>query len=182
MLWPVFFPGQRPGRCSTFTICRNRICSSLCTRVLITVLLLVGAAAAAAALAPALLSFAILPQALVGSCCCCCCCSSSSFHVCDKWLGPGRRDRRSPDKAGMTATVRTHQYEGPSTLGARPTAPCASGALISSMLSTRELQLQTRLPPQPRSGVACDAWPLRSRWGSRGLPGRGPLRGRSHTG
>ena len=42
ILWPMFFAGQSPGRCSTFTIRRHRIWSSPCMRVLFTVLLLVG--------------------------------------------------------------------------------------------------------------------------------------------
>ena len=99
ILWPMFFADHRPGRCSTFTIRRHRIWSSPCMRVLFTVLILVGAAtgaaaavAAAAALAPDLLSCATLAQACARGYCCCSCSSSSSSHVCDKWLGPGRRD------------------------------------------------------------------------------------------
>ena len=138
--------------CSTFTIRRHRIWSSPCMRVLFTVLLLVGAAAAvaaAAALAPALLSCATLAQACARSCCCCSCSSSSSSHVCDKWLGPGRRDWKSPEKAEMTdsngqnASVPQHSISTKAIallVGARPTAPCASGALLSPMLSIRELQ------------------------------------------
>ena len=152
ILWPMFFAGHRPGRCSTFTIRRHRIWSSPCMRVLFTVLLLVGAAAAvaaAAALAPALLSCATLAQACARSCCCCSCSSSSSSHVCDKWLGPGRRDWKSPEKAEMTdsngqnASVPQHSISTKAIallVGARPTAPCASGALLSPMLSIRELQ------------------------------------------
>ena len=131
---------------------RHRIWSSPCMRVLFTVLLLVGAAAAvaaAAALAPALLSCATLAQACARSCCCCSCSSSSSSHVCDKWLGPGRRDWKSPEKAEMTdsngqnASVPQHSISTKAIallVGARPTAPCASGALLSPMLSIRELQ------------------------------------------
>ena len=152
ILWPMFFAGHRPGRCSTFTIRRHRIWSSPCMRVLFTVLLLVGAAAAvaaAAALAPDLLSCATLAQACARGYCCCSCSSSSSSHVCDKWLGPGRRDWKSPEKAEMTdsngqnASVPQHSISTKAIallVGARPTAPCASGALLSPMLSIRELQ------------------------------------------
>jgi hypothetical protein len=57
-------------------------------------------------------------------------------------LVPGRRDRRSPETAGMTESngqnasvpqhsIRAMPLDGPATLGARPTAPCAAGALLS---------------------------------------------------
>ena len=108
-----------------------------------------AAVAVAAALAPALFSCATLAQACARSCCCCSCSSSSSSHVCDKWLGPGRRDWKSPEKAEMTdsngqnASVPQHSISTKAIallVGARPTAPCASGALLSPMLSIRELQ------------------------------------------
>ena len=145
-------------------------------RVLFTVLLLVGAAAAvaaAAALAPALLSCATLAQACARSCCCCSCSSSSSSHVCDKWLGPGRRDWKSPEKAEMTdsngqnASVPQHSISTKAIallVGARPTAPCASGALLSPMLSTRELQA-------PRPWMKAPPRPLSQKRLAEGLPG-----------
>jgi hypothetical protein len=71
------------------------------------------------------------------------------------------------DSNGQNASVPQHRISTKAIalmVGARPTAPCASGALLSPMLSTRELQA-------PRPWMKAPPRPLSQKRLAEGLPG-----------
>jgi hypothetical protein len=159
---------------------RHRIWSSPCMRVLFTVLLLLwselllllllscpvrhllrlvlGAAAAAAAAPPQLVPLPfmsaingwVLEDAIE---------KALRKCVCEK--------SDKTDSNGQNASVPQHRISTKAIalmVGARPTAPCASGALLSPMLSTRELQA-------PRPWMKAPPRPLSQKRLAEGLPG-----------